>query len=191
MMKHRLCIRLGATFFTLTMLAWAPWISKDFIENSINANSKYYEVYFMERIPFGARSILTYTRDSSVEGIRLRVFTLEYTSFTGFRKVIDDDDLKKIKPQASELLLEPPIINRIKEKFPEVKDFNLPDKINRGISIGEPTQYIYGEIRDSAYIIIFRKGWGDCADGCIFKYYSYFEVKRSGEIVKVGERYYP
>lgn len=177
MKQKRIVFIIIGLVLIFVLLAWSPWVNERFVESRIN-----YHVYFFEKIPFGARSILYYIRDGRVDGIREKVYSLEYTSFLGTREVIYDDDLEKIKPKI-EVILESEIINAIKEKFPDVKDINKPEKVGIGTS-----QNIYGELIGTDYIITFWKGEGDCPAGCIWNHWWYFEVTSSGEINKIGER---
>ena len=188
-MKQKIIVFIIGLILIFFLLAWCPWVNENFVERRINSNSNTeYKVYFFEKIPFGARSVLYWTRTGKVDGILEKAYSLEYTSFIGTRKVIYDEDLEKIKPKTT-LILEPKIINKIKEKFPEVKDIKYSE-IDTGTDLRHVvggSQDIHGELIDGNYIIIFWQGYGDCTAGCEGNHWWYFEVKSSEEINKIGE----
>ncbi len=189
LIKSALSYSLILLILTTILLAWSPWVNEKFVESRIYSVSRVkHEVYSFEKVPFGAISLLFYLRNGGVEGITQKVFSLEYTSFTGQRKYVYGKDLDKIHPPI-DLIIEQPIIERIKEKFPEVKDIEKSEQ--KPQYIGEPPYAIYGELRDSAYIIAFSRGWGDCPSGCIQRHWWYFEVKTNGDINKIGEKHFP
>lgn len=193
-MKQRLNLIIGyplplLIILLIALFAWSPWVNEDFVESRINSvSSTKYEVYSFEKVPFGAISILFYLGTGGVDGISQKVFSLEYTSFTGQRKFVYGKYLDKIRPRV-DLVIEQTVIDRIREKFPEVKDIEPTER--KPSYIGESPYAIYGELRDSAYIVAFSRGWGDCPSGCIERHWWYFEVKGNDDINKIGEKHFP